>query len=128
MQSWLLGQPAMPCVGFPSCVPSSAALRVARGAGEERPEPGGENSCRLAVGSAAMLDLAVSPMSVQCAIGTGHVVAIWCAIARCLVSQHQQRRKPTRGIIGEYETKAPTFVIHMSMDAEGANRDSNISS
>ena len=39
-------------------VPSSAALRVARGAGEERPESGGENNCRLAVGSAAILGLA----------------------------------------------------------------------
>jgi hypothetical protein len=42
-----------------SCaIPSSAALRVARGAGEERPEPGGENNCRLAVDSAAIMGLA----------------------------------------------------------------------
>ena len=36
-------------------IQSSAALRVARGAGLERPDPGGEKSCKLAVGSADML-------------------------------------------------------------------------
>jgi hypothetical protein len=42
----------------PRDVQSSAALRDARGAGLERPEAGGEKSCRLAVGSADMLCLA----------------------------------------------------------------------
>jgi hypothetical protein len=36
-------------------IQSSAALRVARGAGLERPDPGGEKRCRLAVGSADIL-------------------------------------------------------------------------
>jgi hypothetical protein len=39
-------------------VQSSAAVRAARGTGLERPDPGGEKSCRLAVGSADMLCLA----------------------------------------------------------------------
>lgn len=88
-------------------VPSSAALRVARGAGEERPEPGGENNCRLAVGSAAMLSMAISRVSVQRATCTGHIAAIRNAIACCLLS----RASTTRSTIGECETKAPTFVI-----------------
>ena len=37
---------------------SSAALRDDRGAGLERPDPGGEKTCRLAVGSADILCLA----------------------------------------------------------------------
>lgn len=76
VQSWRLV--SLPCYsrGRLCGVPSSAALRVARGAGEERPEPGGENSCSLAGESAAILGLAKGRVSVQRAFCTGHVAAI----------------------------------------------------
>jgi hypothetical protein len=48
----------------PNDIQFSAALRVARGTGLERPDPGGEKSCRLAVGSADMLCLAGYGMTV----------------------------------------------------------------
>lgn len=60
--------------GEPSNSQSSAALRVARGTGLERPEPGGEKSCRLAVGSADMLYLASYEMSEYVWKGSGHSV------------------------------------------------------
>jgi hypothetical protein len=60
--------------GAPSNSLSSAALRVARGTGLERPEPGGEKSCRLAVGSADMLYLASYEMSDYVGRSSGHSV------------------------------------------------------
>lgn len=47
-----------PLRGCRSGLQSSAALRVARGTGLERPDAGGEKGCRLAEGSADMLCLA----------------------------------------------------------------------
>ena len=55
-------------------VQSSAALRVARGTGLERPDPGGEKSCRLAEGSADMLCLASDEVSVYRWQRSGHSV------------------------------------------------------
>lgn len=88
-------------------VPSSAALRVARGAGDERPEPGGENNCRLILESAAMLSLTKGRVSVQCATCTGHIAAVRCTIVCYLLL----RASTTRSMIGKCETKPPTFVI-----------------
>jgi hypothetical protein len=51
---------------------SSAAWRVCLGAGLERPEPVGEKTCRLAVGSADMLFLADGDVSVYRRQTAGH--------------------------------------------------------
>jgi hypothetical protein len=96
-------------------VPSSAALRAARGAGEERPEPGGENNCRLAAESAAILGLARDRVSVQRAVSTGHVAAIfeyncWLPAA-------------TR-----WSSKAPTIRHSPAHGCGRSDQDSNISS
>jgi hypothetical protein len=54
----------------------------------------------------------------SCHQGVHLLVACCCEL--------QQRRKPTRSTIGDCETKPPTVVIHMPMDAEGAsNRNFN---
>ena len=45
-------------------IPSSVLVRAARGDGEARPEPVGENICRLAEGSRDMPGLAVEEVSV----------------------------------------------------------------
>jgi hypothetical protein len=66
-------------------VQSAVALREARGAGLERPDPGGEKSCRLAVGSADMLCLACYVISVCRWSSSAHSGGVrLCASVCCL--------------------------------------------
>jgi hypothetical protein len=57
---------------------SSAALRAARGAGLERPDAGGEKSCRVAGESADMLCLAGWEVSVCWCKNSGHACYPGC--------------------------------------------------
>lgn len=109
-------------------VPSSAALRVARGAGEERPEPGGEKSCKLAVRSAAILYLARGRVSVQRAARTGHVAAMKCSIAGCLLSQAIPPRHEASSANVKQKRRHSSFTCRWMRCSGRGNHDFYVSS